>query len=216
MRNLLLVLFACASLGCSNMVDKAYYGTMEKFGVEKRDILVDRVEEANESQQEAQQQFKSALDEFSQLINFDGGDLQDAYESLSDQYDASKGSAERVTSRINKVESVANALFVEWQEELGQYSKESMRRTSEKQLKDTERRFNSLLKSMRKAEAKMAPVLASMQDNVLFLKHNLNASAIGALQGEFGNIKQDIDQLIDEMNTAIAQSNDFIASMKQG
>lgn len=212
-------LFIAASLlvvaGCTSMVQDAYYGTMEKFGIEKREILVDRVEEAKESQQEAQQQFKSALEEFSTLINFDGGELQKAYEQLNDQYEASQASADNVTKRIDKVEDVAQALFREWREELDKYSKESLRRNSERQLKDTERRFDKLVKSMRRAETKMAPVLNSMQDNVLYLKHNLNAAAVGALQGEFNNIKKDIDQLIKEMNTAIEQSNSFIDSMKK-
>lgn len=200
----------CLLVGCQS----AYYSAWEKVGVEKRDILVDRVEDAKESQEDAQQQFKSALDQFSQLINFDGGELQVVYEQLKDQYEASDESASRVSSRISKVESVAEALFDEWQLELEKYSSETLRRDSQKKLKDTQRRYNSLLKAMRKAESKMAPVLSALQDNVLYLKHNLNASAIGALQGEFSGIKKEIDQLIQEMNTAISQSNEFISSMK--
>jgi len=202
---LLLSLSACSS---------AYYSTMEKFGIEKRDILVDRVEEAKESQEDAQKQFSSALDQFIQLTNYDGGKLQEVYENLKDQFEVSQGSAERVTKRINKVESVAEDLFDEWQEEITKYSSEKLRRDSQGKFRDTKRRYNSLLKAMRKAESKMAPVLTAMQDNVLYLKHNLNASAISGLQGEFGNIKKEIDTLIKEMNTAIKQSNAFISSMK--
>jgi SMC interacting uncharacterized protein involved in chromosome segregation len=210
MKKILLIALVFSLSACQS----AYYSAWEKVGVEKRDILVDRVEDAKESQEDAQQQFSSALDQFSQLINFEGGELQDVYEELSDQYEASKDSASRVSSRIDNVESVAEALFEEWQEELEKYSSESLRRDSQKKLKDTQRRYNNLLKAMRKAESKMTPVLSALQDNVLYLKHNLNASAIGALQGEFNGMKQEIDQLIKEMNTAISQSKDFISSMK--
>ncbi|MFT5311991.1 MAG: Skp family chaperone for outer membrane protein [Paraglaciecola sp.] len=191
-----------------------YYSAWEKVGVEKRDILVDRVEDAKESQEEAQQQFSSALDQFSQLINFKGGDLQDVYQQLKGEYEASDGSASRVSRRIDKVEAVAEALFDEWQEELEKYSSNTLRRDSHNKLKDTQRRYKSLLKAMRKAESTMAPVLSALQDNVLYLKHNLNASAVGALQGEFKGIEQEIERLIKEMKTAISQSNDFISSMK--
>ncbi len=200
-----LFLFACQS---------AYYSTMEKFGIEKRDILVDRVEEAKESQEAAQQQFSSALDQLIQLTNYDGGEIQDVYENLKEQFEESKDSAQRVSMRIDKVETVADDLFEEWDEELEQYSNKKLRRDVQVKFKDTQRRYKSLLKIMRKAESKMAPVLTAMQDNVLYLKHNLNANAISGLQGEFRNIKQDIDQLIKEMNTAIEQSNAFITSMK--
>jgi Skp family chaperone for outer membrane proteins len=208
---LILTLIMLTALGACQ---SAYYAAWEKVGVEKRDILVDRVEDAKESQEDAQQHFSSALEQFSKLINFDGGELQDRYERLKDQYEASDHSAQEVSSRIEKVQSVAEALFEEWQDELEKYSSETLRRDSTNKLKDTQRRYNSLVKAMHKAESKMAPVLATLQDNVLYLKHNLNASAIGALQNEFSTVKNDINQLISEMNEAIAQSNAFIASMR--
>ena len=99
MRKLILISLTCLLVACQS----AYYSAWEKVGVEKRDILVDRVVDAKESQEEAQQQFKSALDQFSQLINFDGGELQVVYDQLKDQYEASDESASRVSSRIAKL-----------------------------------------------------------------------------------------------------------------
>lgn len=192
----------------------AYYAAWEKVGVEKRDILVDRVEDAKDYQEDAQQQFSSALDEFSQLINFDGGELQDVYTQLKDQFEASEDSAASVSDSIDKVENIAQALFDEWQQELGRYTNKTLKRDSQRKLKDTQRRYQSLLNAMRKAERKMEPVLSALRDNVLYLKHNLNASAIGALQGEFNGIRKEINQLVTEMNKAIAESNKFISSMK--
>jgi len=49
---------------------------------------------------------------------------------------------------------------------------------------------------------------------LLFLKHNLNAQAIGSLQSEFANLKGEIDILISKMNKAIDSSNQFIADIK--
>jgi Skp family chaperone for outer membrane proteins len=210
MKFILTLMMLTALTACQS----AYYAAWEKVGVEKRDILVDRVEDAKGSQEDAQQQFSSALEQFSKIINFDGGELQDRYESLKDQYEASDRSAQEVSSRIEKVKSVGEALFDEWEDELEKYSSETLRRNSANKLKDTQRRYNSLLKAMHKAESKMAPVLAALQDNVLYLKHNLNASAIGALQSEFSTVKNDINQLISEMNKAIAQSTAFISSMR--
>jgi hypothetical protein len=210
MKKLILVTLFFLFTGCQN----AYYAAWEKVGVEKRDILVDRIEDAKESQEDAQRQFSSALEEFTQLINFDGGELQDVYNQLKDQFEASEDSAASVTGRIDKVESVAEALFDEWQEELEKYTNKTLKRDSQLNLKDTQRRYKTLLNAMRKAESKMAPVLSALRDNVLYLKHNLNASAIGALQGEFSGIKKEINQLVSEMNKAIAESNSFIFSIK--
>jgi len=197
--------------GCSS----AYYSAMEKVGIHKRDIMVDRVVDAKESQQEAQAQFKSALEEMTALINFDGGDLEEQYNVIQGQYEDSKEAADHVSSRINKIEDVADALFDEWQDEIEQISSSNLKRQSSSKLRETQRRYESLVRSMRKAESKMGPVLSALKDNSLFLKHNLNAKAIGALQGEMVSIKNDVSALIKDMNSAIEQSQQFIELLEK-
>ena len=198
--------------GCQS----AYYGAMEKVGYHKRDIMVDRVQDAKESQEEAQQQFSSALEEMQALLAFDGGNLEKAYNKAKDEYESAQSAADDVSNRINKVEDVAEALFEEWQSEIDEISKASLRRNSTSKLKETQRSYQSLVKSMSRAEAKMPPILTAMKDNMLYLKHNLNAQAIGAIKGEFTNLQTDISSLINEMNKSIAESNKFIKSMEAG
>ncbi|HDY91856.1 MAG TPA: DUF2959 domain-containing protein [Pseudoalteromonas sp.] len=195
--------------GCQS----AYYSAMEKVGVHKRDILIDRVEETKDSQQESQEEFKSALERLTTLIDFNGGELQDTYNQLNDDYESSLNAANEVSTNINKVEDVAEALFDEWGDELEQYKSASLKRESSKKLAATQRQFDQLLRSMRSAESKMEPVLTSLHDNVLYLKHNLNAQAVSAIKGEFTNLKRDIQLLMNDMNKSIADSNKFIEQM---
>jgi septation ring formation regulator EzrA len=197
--------------GCS----KAYYGAMEKVGIHKRDILVDRVENARDAQADAQEQFKSALEKFGSVVKVENTDLKEAYEKLNSEYEASDKAAKNVSERIDKVESVAEDLFTEWEGELKLYKNAEMRRSSAQKLEDTRQRYQQMLVSMRKAEKSMSPVLSMFQDNVLFLKHNLNAQAIGSLRSEFSNLKGEIESLIKNMNDAIATSNKFIEELKQ-
>ncbi|MGX2966089.1 MULTISPECIES: DUF2959 domain-containing protein [Shewanella] len=198
--------------GCQS----AYYGAMEKVGYHKRDIMVDRVKDAKESQQEAQEQFSSALEEMQALLNHDGGDLEKAYNKAKDEYESAQEAADDVSNRINKVEDVAEALFDEWQGEIGEISKASLRSKSQAKLKETRRSYEQLIRSMRRAESKMPPILTSMKDNMLYLKHNLNAQTIGAIKGEFASLQSDISGFIKEMNKSIDESNRFIAAMESG
>lgn len=196
--------------GCSS----AYYKTMESFGVEKRDILVDRVEEARDAQDSASEQFASALEQFRATVNFDGGDLEKIYDRLNSEYENSVSEAQDVSSRIDAVEQVATDLFEEWNQELEQYSRKDLRNSSARLLKDTRTRYDRLMKSMRRAETSMQPVLDAFHDQVLFLKHNLNARAIGALRNELDTIERDTARLITQMQKAIAEANAFIDSME--
>ncbi len=215
-RSVLAVILLAGALPLLSACQSTYYSAMEQVGVHKRDILVDRVDNAKESQQDAQEQFASALEQYRAVISFNGGELEELYDRLNAEYEDSEAAAEEVSDRIEKVEDVAEALFAEWEEELNLYTSTSLRRQSERQLNETRSRYKSLIRAMRRAEARMQPVLSALQDNVLFLKHNLNARAIGALKGELDGIRQDVDLMIKEMTTAIQESDRFIADMKQG
>jgi putative cell wall-binding protein len=195
---------------------KVYYDTMESVGIHKRDILVDRVESARDAQGDAQEQFQSALQQFAALIRLDESGLKQAYEALNDEYEACESAAAAVSSRIEKVESVAEALFEEWQQELTLFQDQRLKASSTKTLSQTRSRYKEMLSSMKRAEKSMQPVLLNLRDNVLYLKHNLNAQAVGALRAEFGSLKADIDNLIRRMNQSIERSNDFIKDMQAG
>jgi hypothetical protein len=61
----------------------------------------------------------------------------------------------------------------------------------------------------------MQPVLNTFQDQVLFLKHNLNARAVASLREEFGAIENDIVALIKDMEASIAKADEFIEDLAE-
>lgn len=210
MRLFALLLIGSLLAGC----DSAYLGVMEKFGVHKRDILVDRVQAAQKAQEEGQAQFKDALAQFKAVIGFKGGDLEKAYDKLNDEYEDSVSAADKIRDRIDKVDSVANAMFDEWQGELGQYTNQDLRRDSERELRATRKRYARLIGAMRRAEHSLDPVLAGLKDNVLFLKHNLDARAITSLKGELRHVNVDVSNLLKAMQKSIDESNRFVADIR--
>ena len=211
MRKLLVIV---AVVGLLTACQSAYYAAAEKVGYHKRDILVDRVEDARDAQQDAEEEFQSALEQLSELISFDGGELQAVYEDLSDSYEQSLAAAETVSSRIDATGDVSEALFAEWETEIEEFSNARFKSESSAKLRETKRRYNIMLAVMRKSEQRMQPVLVALKDNVLYLKHNLNARAVAALKVEFGRIEKDIAALVAEMRRSIASSNQFIESMQ--
>ncbi|MFI3273727.1 DUF2959 domain-containing protein [Vibrio sp.] len=208
---IVIVLSIFTLTGCQS----AYYSAMEQVGYHKRDIMVDRVEDAKESQQDAQEEFTSALEALSSLTNFSGGDLEDMYNQINDKYQDSEKAAQNVSDRIAAIEDVSDALFEEWQGELDLYTSDSLRRSSEQKLRETQSSYKTMLSAMKRAEKKVDPVLNTLRDNTLYLKHNLNASAVGSLQGEFMSLEKDIAYAIKQMNAAIAESDKFLAQLNQ-
>ena len=196
-------------VGC----ETAYYGTMEKFGYHKRDLMVNRVESARDAQEDAKEEFESALEKFSSVLQFDGGDLEDKYDQMKAAYDRSSARAQTVRDRIDSVEDVAADLFDEWEAELSEYSSDNLRRSSARKLKETRRQYAQLIGAMKRAESKMDPVLTAFHDQVLFLKHNLNARAIASLQTELVSVEAEVNALIKDMNASIREADEFIRTM---
>jgi hypothetical protein len=209
--SLLCTLTALSLAAC----ESTYYKTMEMFGKEKRDILVTRVEAARDDQAEAKQQFQSALDRMTELVNAPDTELKKVYDKTKADFEASEKKAEDVRARVAKVEEVANALFDEWNKEIKEYDSDKLRQQSTEELKQTQARYNDMLAAMKKAEASMDPVLAKFRDNVLFLKHNLNAQTVASLKGTMGGIEQDIGALIKEMEHSMAEADQFVQGISQ-
>lgn len=208
----LMALMAAALMsGCSTV----YYNAMEKLGFEKRDILVDRVGEARDAQSDAQETFRSSLARFQSVVDTPDTELKTKYEEVRDAYKDSEDAAEEVRDRIDAVEDVSQALFAEWEAELDRYESASLRRSSEQQLRETRSQYDQLIRRMHQAEARMEPVLQAFEDQMLYLKHNLNAQAIGALENELGRIRSDVDTLIRNMEASIAESEAFIQRFRQ-
>lgn len=193
--------------------DRMYYGTMKKFGVEKRDILVKRVRDARKAQQEAKEEFQTALEKFRTVIDVEGGPLEDKYNTLNKELERSESRAKDVHDRIGAVRDVSRDLFKEWEKELKQYSNSSLRAESQRELNDTRRRADALIAAMTRAEDRIDPVLRPLRDRVLFLKHHLNAQAIGALDKELVRVRANVDSLIADLERAIAEADAFAKQM---
>jgi hypothetical protein len=196
--------------GCSNME----YAIREKFGQQKRELLVERVQEAKDGQQAAKDQFVDALTRFKAVTGFSGGDLEAKYEEIKASYDRCSARAADVTEQIDEVADVANAMFREWNQELDQYSSQQLRESSARQLEQTRLAYDRLLEVMRAAEKRMAPVLGTLKDQVLYLKHHLNAAAIASLSNVTGELQRNIDLLLHDMERAIDDATRFIEQMQ--
>lgn len=206
-----LTLLAALALLCG--CRSVYYSTWEKFGVYKRDLLKKNVVAARDEEKAAGQQFTNALTRIKQMYSFEGGDLEKTYNVLNRDYERSVSRADAVHKRVKDVETVAEDLFAEWQKEIGEISSATLRADSEQKLRETRARYDEMHDALKQAENSMEPVLVRFHDQVLYLKHNLNAAAIASLKGEATNIQDEVAKLLADMNTAIARADAFISTL---
>ncbi len=202
--SIVILLTACSSV---------YYGGLEKIGIPKREVMVYRVAKARDTQQETKAQFKSALEQFTALTRYQGGDLENIYQRLNNEYEDSVKQADLVNKRIRDIEDVSDALFREWEQEITQYNNASFKTSSQQKLTATKAQYRQLITAMKNAEAKLPPILSVFKDHVLFLKHNLNANAVASLKNELSAIRSEVNNLISAMEKSINEANAFIKTM---
>ncbi len=197
------------SLGCT----RTYYKAMATLGKEKRDILVSRVKESKKDQQQAKEQIKTTMESFQELTGFQGGQLEKNYKKLNSEYEKANDSAKKLHDRIDSIDKVSNDLFKEWQKEIDGMENRKLKQQSTDMLRRSRLQEAGYLKSMRLTEARMTPVIAAFHDQVIFLKHNLNARAIGSLKGTSAKISTDVDVLLTSLDGSIAQADALIQSL---
>jgi len=206
---LLPLLYAAVLLAGCDIID------LSQFWTEPRELLIENVAAARDAQQETVEQFKTTMEEFKSVTDFDGGDLEREFNQLNAAFQKSEDAVKTIHRKINHVESAANALMKQWKEELAQYHDPSLRARSERQLEETKLKAARLIDAMRRAEAKTKPVLDVFRDQVLFLKHDLNMQAISSLDSHTVSIEADVASLIQEMEASIEEANRFIDEMDQ-
>jgi len=197
--------------GCSTV----YYSVWETLGKEKRDLLRDNVESVREEQEEVGEQFESALEEIRALYGLNGAELEKQYDRLNSEYEDSVSRADALRERIDSVESVASDLFKEWEAELELITDASLQSRSRQQLVATKSRYSKLASALSNTEKAMDPVIETFRNQVLFLKHNLNAQAVGSLSGEMADIESEVTSLIADLQTSIREADAFIQSLPE-
>jgi hypothetical protein len=192
-----------------------YYKALETVGIHKRDLLIERVLKGKESQLEAKEQLKTTMERFVELTGFKGGDLEKTYERLNREYERSVDRANEVQERIDAIEDVSRALFKEWKVEIKEFKNAELKHNSQQQLRQTQARYEEVIAAMKRAAKAIDPVLATFRDQVLTLKHNLNAQAIASLDAQKKILESDIASLVAEMEKSIAEADAFIESMRK-
>lgn len=203
---------------CENPVKKAVrnagYSAYEMIGVQKRDLLKRRINDTRDEQKEAGEAFSDSLEKLQKMYGLNGGKLESQYKRVKSSFDESKEKVDEVKVSRQKMETVANDLFREWENEIDDIKTAEFKSKSRAKLQETRSRFNDLNKNLMVSEGKMEPVLARLNDHMLYLKHNLNAQSIAQLKTENGRIENDIQGLIKAMDRSISEADAFIKTIE--
>lgn len=195
--------------GCATV----YYDVWEALGQEKRDLLRSNILKTKKDHHKVEDQFEDTLAKVRATYKLKNPKLESLYDTFKEDYQLSKSKAEQLSRRIETVNNIAQDLFSEWKTESSKIKNDTYRKDSVKKRQLSMVRFGAMMKSMREVEKSLGPVLTKLNDQVLYLKHNLNASSIGAFKGELNSVETEIKNLIAEIQQSNKQADKFIAQL---
>jgi Protein of unknown function (DUF2959) len=209
-----IVLIPCVLLvlllsGCKS----TYYKTMRTLGKEKRDILVQRIKDAKKDQDQTKQQLQTTMESFQALTGFQGGSLEKSYKRLNSDYESAASQAGKLHDKVQSIDQVSKDLFNEWQGEINDMDNGKLKSQDTVMLRNAKSRQATYMRAMRATEDRITPVLKSFRDQVLFLKHNLNARAIGSLKTTSAGLQNDVADLIQSIDASSQEADKLISSL---
>ena len=210
-RTVALGLMSLALNSCSML----YFNAMERLGKQKRDILVQRILAVKKDQQATQEQLKTTLQAFQEVTGFQGGNLEKVYNKLNKEYERCEGRAQKLKGRVDSVDQVARSMFDEWQGEIRGMRNRSLRDQSENLLLQARQQHAQYMRRMRRTEENIEPVLQAFRDQVLFLKHNLNARAISSLKKTSAQIDAQASALIRDIDASSREADSYIQTLSR-
>jgi Protein of unknown function (DUF2959) len=209
----LFLALALTSALCISGCSSAYYSVMQKLGKEKRDILVQRVKDSKKDQEDTKEKLQTTMESFQALTGFQGGSLEKSYKKLNGDYESAADQVQKLHDRIQSIDKVSNDLFNEWQNEINEMGSAKLKAQSSGMLKDSKAKNAVFMAAMHNTETRITPVMAAFHDQVLFLKHNLNARAIGSLKGTSAKMDTDVTALKKSIDASMAEADNLINSL---
>jgi hypothetical protein len=185
-------------------------GAYNATGQYKRDILLNRIDKVRQSHEQAKKQFEVVLANYSRIIDANSGGIRKEYNKLDRERKRVQVVTDEILRRVKDVEAVGKPLFRNWEDELDKYENEAMRRSSEEQLDITRRNYLKLVHSIKATQRKIVYVQQSLNDQVLYLSHNLNTKALSEFKKEVIPIKVEVAELIKSMGKSINETKTFV------
>lgn len=211
---LLLTAFLAAGNGCAQPYARSY----EPFWRNRLHTLTRSATLAKEAQQAALEEFAAAQPKMDAFIA--SPETEDPYRDSRRVIARCESGATKSADRVKNVKDNAETIFDEWSRESSQYADPSLRKQSRRELDDVKARTDRLIATLESAEESMQPVLISLKDDALYLKHRRGMrnppppaySAKGVRDRGFAQLRAAIGEVVAECDAFVASFPDAAPS----
>ena len=185
----------------------------QQEGVKQIEQLIKRAHDQVASINDAKQQLVKTMDAYNAVLAPDVKDRRDAYKKLQKEMADTEKKRGEVTSRSREMNADADKLFKSWEGSTAAIQSPDLKQRSEQRLKTTQDRFGELRQIGQKASDLYAPMMKTLQDQVSFLGHDLNPSAVASLKPDADKLNAQAKELYGAIDNVTTAANSNIAKL---
>ena len=186
---------------------------METIGIDKREIMFERIEDASDSAVINSHRIDEVYQIYRGMLFEEQGDLHVAHDRLTFFLDLCEDGADDYRSRIEKIQAVATPMFEEWKAESGDILDDELRRKSRTNFTKAVTQYEQLMRAMRAVDSETTPLLRRFTDHVLFMKINLNTNAWEPLRKHNEDFESELSMLTRRMDVVQERIAKFLTTV---
>jgi hypothetical protein len=183
-------------------------------GVKQVESLVKASGSTVQAIAETKIQLMKTMDVYNALMAEDAKDRKKLYKDLQKEMDTTEKRRAEIARRSTAMSTEAQTLFKSWETSAAAIESENLRKRSEERLAKTKASYQEVAKVGDKATQIYEPVMKTLNDQVKYLGHDLNPSAVKSLKPDADKLNARVQDLTKAIDDTITAANGRIGAMR--
>lgn len=182
-------------------------------GVKQVEQLVKKAGSTVQAISETKLQLIKTMDVYNSILADDAKDRKGLYKKLQSEMESTEKHRAEIAKRAEAMKVEADAVFKSWADSAVAITSPDLKKRSEERLTKTKARFAEIEAAGQKARETYTPVMKTLQDQVTYLGHDLNAEAVSSLKPDAAKLNtqaQDLGKRIDDTISAVNKNIDAL------
>jgi hypothetical protein len=192
----------------------AVAGRSQDQGVKQVELLTKKAGATVEAIANTKVQLMKTMDVYNGLMADGATDRKGAYKKLQSEMAATEKRRSEIALRGDEMKAEADALFKSWTDSTAAISDADLRKRSEERLAKTKASFAEIGTVGQKATELYGPVMKALQDQVTYLGHDLNPSAVASLKPNAVKLNDEAKELVKRIDDTITTANTAIGALR--
>ena len=183
-------------------------------GVKRVEQLTRKARSMVDAIANAKLQLLKTMDVYNTLMSEAAADRKGAYKKLQQEIATTTERRATIVTRASDVDLEAEALFKGWSDSLAAIGDPALRQRSEQRLATTKAHLAEIRNVGQKAAEVYGPVMKTLDDQVTYLGHDLNAAAVASLKPDAAKLNTEVQELGKRIDETITTANEAIAALE--